>query len=163
MKQLNHKQLICTIILAFMMTACSSSTRTSAPDIDDIYWPYRGLDTSFSISCGQNDDLFAYDTNMPLDIQEDDSHHSLGLTVTDLTYASPMGGRVPATLVIPNGDGPFAGLLIQHGMGSGSHPGARKNNLPEAEIYARLGAVVLLIDAPLQSPGTWHRRFHVVY
>ena len=144
------------MILAFMITACSSSTRasirTSPPDIEDIYWPYQGIDTSFSVSCGENDDLFAYDSNIPLDIQEVDRHHSLGMTVTDLTYASPMGGRVPATLVIPDGDGPFSGMLIQHGMGSGSHPGARKGNLPEAEAYARLGAVVLLIDAPFNRP-----------
>jgi hypothetical protein len=156
MKQLCYKKLICTIMLALQMTACASSTRastrTSPPDIDDIYWPYRGIDTSFSIPCGANDDLFTYDSNVPLDIQGGESHHPLGVTVNDLTYASPMGGRVPATLVIPDGDGPFAGLLLQHGMGAGSHPGARKFHLPEAEIYARLGAVVLLIDAPFNRP-----------
>jgi hypothetical protein len=160
MKSLSYKQLIYPIILTFMMTACASSTRTSPPDIDDIYWPYRGIDTSYSVSCGENDGLFDYDASTPLDIQEGERQHSFGVTITDLTYSSPTGGRVPATLVFPNGDGSFAGLLLQHGMGSGSHPGARKNNLPEAEIYARLGAVVLCQISkcfhqdkyPLQSP-----------
>jgi len=65
------------------------------------------------------------------------------VTVIDLTYASPMGGRVPATLVIPDGAGPFAGMLYQHGM-----PSTRQPMIPAAVNYARMGAVVLLIDAP---------------
>jgi uncharacterized protein len=152
MKQLTLRLLMCAIILTFMVTACAPSTRTSPPKIDDIYWPYSDIDTSFSVSCGENDDLFSYDTSAPLDIQTGESGHASGMTVTDLTYTSPKGGRVPATLVIPDGDGPFAGLLLQHGMGAGSHPGARNNYLPEAEAYARLGAVVLLIDAPYNRP-----------
>jgi len=40
------------------------------------------------------------------------------VTLIDLTYASPMGGRVPATLVVPDGAGPFAGMLYQHGTPS---------------------------------------------
>lgn len=152
MKHISLYLLLSAMVLVLLMTACASSTRTSPPKIDDIFWPYQGIDTSFSISCGDNDELFAYDTKALLDIQEGESQHSLGMTITDLTYASPMGGRVPATLVIPDGDGLFAGMIVQHGMGSGSHPGARKFNLSEAEAYARLGAVVLLIDAPFNRP-----------
>jgi hypothetical protein len=36
--------------------------------------------------------------------------------VVDLTYASPWeGGGVPATLIIPDGQGPLAGLVLAHG------------------------------------------------
>jgi dienelactone hydrolase len=87
--------------------------------------------------------VFAYDPGAPLDIREVSSRRDDGVTLIDLTYASPMGGRVPATLVVPDGGGPFAGMLYQHGM-----PSTREPLIPAAEDYARMGAVVLLIDAP---------------
>lgn len=152
MKQFSLPLVMCGTVIALLATACSSTTRTSLPEVDDIYWPYAGIDATFTVSCEENRDLFAYDPNAPLDIHEGDSYRSMGVTVTDLTYASPMGGRVPATLVIPDGAGPFAGLLVQHGMGSASHPDARKTNLSEAEVYARMGALVILIDAPFNRP-----------
>jgi dienelactone hydrolase len=87
--------------------------------------------------------VFAYDPQAPLDIQEVSSRRDDGVTLVDLTYASPMGGRVPATLVVPDGAGPFAGMLYQHGM-----PSTREPLIPAAMEHARMGAVVLLIDAP---------------
>jgi dienelactone hydrolase len=74
------------------------------------------------------------------------------MTLIDLTYASPEGGRVPATLVVPDGTGPFAGMLYQHGM-----PSTRQPLIPAAGTYARMGAVVLLINAPFarQSDGMY--------
>jgi poly(3-hydroxybutyrate) depolymerase len=91
--------------------------------------------------------LFDYDRSAPLDVQELSSETQLGRTVTNLTYASPKGGRVPATLIVPNGEGPFAGMVIQHGMPSNRQ---RMNNT--GERYARAGAVVVAIDAPHARP-----------
>jgi hypothetical protein len=125
---------------------------TAGPDPEDIFWPYAGIDATFAVACDENRDLFAYDASAPLDIQEKDSRRSLGLTVTDLTYASPMGGRVPATLVLPDGAGPFAGLVVQSGMGTASRPYSRQGMLPEAVAYARLGALAILIDPPYDRP-----------
>jgi len=76
-------------------------------------------------------------------IQEVGRRREEGVTVIDLTYASPMGGRVPATLVVPDGAGPFGGMLYQHGT-----PSTRQQMIPAGVAYARMGAVVLLIDAP---------------
>ena len=94
-------------------------------------------------SCDENRDLLEYDAEAPLDMQEVSRTREEGVTVIDLTYAIPMGGRVPATLVVPDGAGPFAGMLCQHGM-----PSTRQPLIPAAIAYARAGAVVLLIDAP---------------
>jgi cephalosporin-C deacetylase-like acetyl esterase len=64
--------------------------------------------------------------------------------------ASPKRGRVTASLVVPRGRGPFAAVLFQHwGFGD------RTEFLAEALLYARAGAVCLLVDAPWARPAPW--------
>ncbi len=87
--------------------------------------------------------LFEYDPSAPLDAQVGSSEKRQGYTLQQLTYASPKGGRVPAFLLIPDGRGPFPGVLLLHGM-----RGSAQNMLPEAERLARLGAIALSISAP---------------
>ena len=48
---------------------------------------------------------FDYDQNAPLDIQEVLVEHRGDISVHDISYASPKGGRVPAYLVVPRGGG----------------------------------------------------------
>jgi hypothetical protein len=91
----------------------------------------------------QSRQLFDYDLRTPLDIQELSVEREGDITVRDMSYASIEGGEVPAYLVSPDGPGPFAGLILQHGM-----PGDRHDLLPHAKSLARTGAVVLVIDAP---------------
>lgn len=95
----------------------------------------------------ENQHLFDYDQEAPLDIEQEERWHYGGQTVYDITYASPMGGRVPATLIVPDGRGPFAGVVVLHGLGQGRH-GMESFGL----YYARFGAVVILIDAPNVRP-----------
>jgi dienelactone hydrolase len=90
--------------------------------------------------------LFDYDAGAPLDVQET-STAGIGVTRTDFTYASPKGGRVSATLLVPEGPGPFAGIVLMHGM-----PGKRQHVLYTGERFARAGAVVIAIDAPHARP-----------
>ena len=92
--------------------------------------------------------LFDYDARAPLDLRTVSTRKQGTLTVQEVTYASPKGGRVPATLIVPDGRGPFAGILLLHGM-----PGDRSVMLPEAEALAKRGAVTLSIDAPFSRPG----------
>jgi len=139
------------VVAAIGLVGCSSG-RVAPPDVVDTWQPPAGTDAAAPVSCEENRSLFAYDAQAPLDIQEVSRSRGEGTTVIDLTYASPMGGRVPATLVVPDGSGPFAGLLFQHGMGDSSTPGIRRMLLPMAEGYARLGALVILIDAPFARP-----------
>ena len=121
---------------------CSSGA-VAAPDVADTWSPPPEAASITPLSCDEIGEVFAYDPQAPLDIQEVGRKREWGVTVIDLTYASPMGGRVPAMLVVPDGAGPFAGMLYQHGM-----PSTRQPMIPAAVTYARMGAVVLLIDAP---------------
>lgn len=97
---------------------------------------------------------FAYDARAPLDLRETGATRSGGVTVHDVSFASPKGGRVPAFLVVPGGRGPFAGLIFQHGL-----PGTRADMLAQARSFSRLGAVVIAIDAPFDRRGGPEIRF----
>ena len=91
--------------------------------------------------------LFDYDREADLEIEERGLDTFDGYSVTDLTYASPAGGRVPAYLYQPDGDGPHAGIVLMHGM-----PGSREGSKRFAQQYVRTGAVVLAISAPWARP-----------
>lgn len=62
------------------------------------------------------------------------------------------GGRVPAYLVVPEGKGQFAAVEFVH-WGQGD----RTEFLNEAFLYAKGGAISLLIDAPFNRPD-WPSR-----
>jgi cephalosporin-C deacetylase-like acetyl esterase len=96
---------------------------------------------------------FDYDRNAPLNIREDKKEERDGVSVIELSYDSPRGGRVPATLVVPAGQGPFAAILFGHWMMPRSSFRNRKEFLEEALVLARSGAVSLLMDAPMVRPG----------
>ena len=96
---------------------------------------------------------YDYNRGWPLDIKELGTTHEREVTVHDISYASPLGGRVPAYLVIPNAAGPFAAILLGHWMKPGSPLANRKEFLQEAIVLARAGAASLLIDAPQVRPG----------
>ncbi len=87
--------------------------------------------------------IFADDPQAPLDLQVAATDRQAGLTLQTISYASPKGGRVPALLIVPDGRGPFAGMLFMHGA-----PGDHRPMIPEAAALARRGVVALLIDAP---------------
>ncbi|HYG64451.1 MAG TPA: prolyl oligopeptidase family serine peptidase [Thermoanaerobaculia bacterium] len=91
---------------------------------------------------------FDYDSKAPLDTRVVSTESRDGLTIQEIEYASPRGGRVPATVMIPAGKGPFAGILLMHGA-----PGSRRQTFKEAEELARAGAVTLSIDAPFARQG----------
>jgi cephalosporin-C deacetylase-like acetyl esterase len=96
---------------------------------------------------------FHYDQHAPLDMMEGSVQDLSQVTVHDVTYASPRGGRVPAYLVLPKGTGKFAAILWGHWMMPGSPTANRKEFLDEAIAIAPSGVVSLLIDAPYVRPG----------
>ena len=105
------------------------------------------------LGCGatsaQTGGLFAYDPTAPLDVRETASTVADGVRAIELTYASPKGGRVPATLVLPAAATPAPAVIFQHGAGNASRADFRA----EAEDLARAGLASLLVDAPLARPG----------
>jgi dienelactone hydrolase len=96
---------------------------------------------------------FDYDRSAPIDVHESAARPHAGFSVREISYASPRGGRVPASLVIPAEAGPFPAILFGHWMKSGSPLRNRGEFLEEAELLARAGAISILIDAPLVRPG----------
>jgi dienelactone hydrolase len=96
--------------------------------------------------------LFRYDARQPLDVQDSILERADSVIVHGLTYASPAGGRVTAYLVRPMTAGRHPALVFGH-WGYGD----KTEFLPEARLYARLGAVSLLIDYPWVRPAPWRR------
>ena len=94
------------------------------------------------------DSLFRYDTSAPLNVRDSLLRTTAGgVRIFEVWYDSPRGGRVDGYLVVPRGQGPFAGIVFGHwGLGN------RSEFIPEAIHYAERGAVSLLINWP------WNRR-----
>ena len=88
-----------------------------------------------------NRQLFEYDREASLDIQEVSRRVVDDLSVIEITYASPKGGRVPATLIVPGDVGPFAGFVMMRSM-----------ELEFGMRYADYGAVVIYVDPPSFRP-----------
>jgi dienelactone hydrolase len=96
---------------------------------------------------------FDYNQNAPIDIQEASVDHRGDVSIHDLSYASPKGGRVPAYLVVPSGKGPFAAVLWGHWYWPNSEFFNREEFLDEAVVLGHAGVVSLLTTGPGARPG----------
>jgi dienelactone hydrolase len=96
---------------------------------------------------------FAYDAKAPLDALTAGVETRGDVVIQDLSYASPKGGRVPATLVVPAGKGPFAAVVWGHWYWENSPMKSRRQFLDEAVVLARSGVVSLLTDGPVARAG----------
>lgn len=100
-----------------------------------------------------HDTVYRYSA-LPFDVREWSRFLDVdGATVTDLSYASPLGGRVPAYVVRPKGNGPHPVVVFGHWLMDGSPLRNRGEFLEEAIVVARAGAIALLPDAPQLRPG----------
>jgi len=97
--------------------------------------------------------LYEYDPAQPLDVQAKPLYERGGVKVEELSYASPKSGRATAYLVMPveAGEKRVAVLFGHWGQGT------KTEFLPEATLYARAGAVCLLVDNPWVRPAPWRR------
>jgi dienelactone hydrolase len=100
-----------------------------------------------------NSHPFDYDAKLPLDTQDAGVDFRVPVSIYDISYASPKGGRVPAYLVLPQGKGPFAAVIWGHWCWTNSEFRNRKEFLEEAVALAPSGVASLLIDFPLARPG----------
>src|SRR5262245_48818945 len=89
--------------------------------------------------------LFRYNDNSPLAIKEVSSEQRGDVTVRDITFSPAPGREIKAYLVVPNGNGPFAGILWAHWLGE--EKSNRSQFLDEAVALAPKGAVSVLVDA----------------
>ncbi len=108
--------------------------------------------------CAQNQSInelrriFDYDQKAALDVREVGVINRNGVSIHDITYASPKSGRITAYLVVPAERRRFAGIVFGH-WGYGT----RTEFLPEAMLYARAGVVSLLVDDLNVRPAPWRR------
>jgi pimeloyl-ACP methyl ester carboxylesterase len=144
----NHQLYVCLLILVASCSGppasppalqpTSTMVPTAAPTLTQVPDIYE-----------QNVHLFDYEAESPVLITEKSVQQEEGYTVHLISYPSPKDGEVPAYLVVPEGPGPFAGILLMHGSS-----GSRESMLPLAKDLVQTGAVVLTISAPAaRIPG----------
>jgi hypothetical protein len=94
-------------------------------------------------------EVFAYDATKSLNLVFGKSETpAAGVTVSEISYDSPKGGRVPGYLVLPLGKGPFAAVVYMH-WGQGN----KGEFLSEAVEMAPRGVIGITIDAAYWRPG----------
>lgn len=91
--------------------------------------------------------LYDYDRNVPLDAREASSSTQDGIRTLDISYRSPLLGRVTGYLVLPAGRGPFPAIVWMGGL-----DGRKDDMLAEALDLAHSGAAGLLLDAAVARP-----------
>ncbi|MGC4055866.1 MAG: hypothetical protein QM757_44205 [Paludibaculum sp.] len=110
-------------------------------------------------ACGQSDSfdefarLFRNDPNQPWDVELTPAGGRDGVRTFNISFRSPVEGRVPGVLVAPDRPGRFPIILFGHWMMAGSPMRNHTEFLREALVYARAGAVCLLLDTPLVRAG----------
>jgi len=92
---------------------------------------------------------FDYDHAAPLDVQIHATETRDGVTIHDLTFASPKGDRVAAYLVLPpeGTPGPHPGILWMHWLEPHDVDSNRTEFLDEAVTLAQQGVISVLPDA----------------
>lgn len=105
---------------------------------------------------------FPYDRAAPLDLKDaTPPEFRSGVTVRDVTFSGPLGGRVEAYLVLPPAGTkpPYPGILWAHWLEGGDPHSNRKEFLEEAVMLAREGVVSLLPDCFWSTdPKRWTAR-----
>ena len=100
--------------------------------------------------------IFRYNNNSPVTIREVSSEQRGDVTVRDITFTPGPGREIKAYLVIPKGNGPFAGILWAHWLGE--EKSNRTQFLDEAVDLAPKGVVSLLVDAMWSAPRWFGNR-----
>src|SRR5262245_59950733 len=102
---------------------------------------------------------FAYPANAPFDVKEVGNEKREGAMVHDIVFVANPGGPAAqkAYLVVPEGKGPFAGILWVHWLGDPATTN-RTQYRGEAVALAGKGAVSLLVDAMWSAPEWYGKR-----
>ena len=100
------------------------------------------------LAWAQQPALFDYDRSVPFGYQEEIFRTEARFEAAGAGIQAPRGGKLNMLVVRPRGQGPFAGIVFQHGGGQ-----SMLTYLAEAELLARAGAFSLILDAPGARPG----------
>lgn len=99
---------------------------------------------------------FAYDASAALHVRVGHVEHAGGITIEDITFASPKGGRIHGELMLPRSKKHRGGVLFVHWLGT-----PKTTNLSEfqrdALTVAQRGSVALAVDA-MWSQKDWYEK-----
>lgn len=132
-------------LLALFLSACAGSTTApgTAADSCAVARP------DFGVATAADRDLFAYDVDAPLSLQQAVEYTRDGVEVSGISFNSPDGGRVTGLLFDPVTRSSLRpGIVLMHGM-----PGNARSTAAGAQLLAEHGAVVIAIDAPFARRG----------
>lgn len=101
--------------------------------------------------------LFAYDTAIPLGVRQVSTNNVVGGTVHDVTFNALKGKDERAYVILPEGKGPFPGILWVHWLGEPETTN-RTQFLKEASAMATKGVASVLVEAMWSEPGYYERR-----
>ena len=137
-------------LVALFISACASPTTEPRTAVESC--PVARPD--FGVATAADRDLFAYDANAPLNLQQAVESTANGVEVSGISFDSPGGGRVTGLLFDPVTRSSLRpGIVLMHGA-----PGNARQMTGQAQALAQLGAVVIAIDAPFaRRSGTWIR------
>ena len=111
----------------------------------------------------QTPSLFAYEAAAPLDVRSTSDRANGGVRVVELTYATPKGGRVPATLVVPASAERAPAVVFQHG--AVPRPGGTSRRRPRTwpGRGSRRSSSTLFNRPPFRSWLTFQLRDRAAY
>jgi cephalosporin-C deacetylase-like acetyl esterase len=109
-----------------------------------------------SIEVATRKALFRYNNVSPVIVKDLSSKQHGNVTVRDIAFSARPGQEIKAYLVVPKGNGPFAGILWAHWLGD--EKSNRTQFLDEAIELAPKGAVSLLVDAMWSAPQWFGNR-----
>jgi len=139
------------LLLSLLAGACGQATGSNPPDGDVCIVPTLSdaPASASALTAFAYDRAAAYDpVLLPLGTEQ-------GVAIHALSFRSPRGtDRATGRLFVPEGAGPFAGLLLMHGM-----PGNAEQMTNHALVLARHAAVVVALDAPFARRGGSPVRF----
>ena len=131
-------------LLALTLAACESPAEPRTT-VD----PCLIARPDFGVAGQADIDLFAYDTNAPLNLEKVVEDTVRDVEISEISFDSPRGGRVTGLLFDPiTRAGPNPGVVLMHPM-----PGDARLMTNEAQELAQFGAVVIAIDAPFARRG----------
>src|SRR5687768_8323660 len=138
-------------LLAVFISACAGSPAESSSGpipVGDSCAVARPDFGAMATAADRN--LFAYDVNAPLNLQQAVEYTTNGVEVSAISFSSPDGGSVTGLLFDPATRSSLRpGIVLMHGM-----PGNARSTAGYAQLLAQFGAVVIAIDAPFaRRPG----------
>ena len=150
------------LLLIVLAGACSQVADPEAPIDGPVEEPVGGPDLACTAPALTSAPapasaltLFAYDRAAAYDPALQPIATAPGVQIHSLSFLSPRGtGRATGLLFVPDGTGPFAGLVLQHGL-----PGNAAQMTNYGSLLARHGAVVVALDAPIARRGGEPLRF----